>query len=592
MVAAWESTASKSPLQIEAKWGMNPDALPAIPVGAHGLVVIDCDRKNGVDGVTAFQTLCAQYSIDLSGAFAVESPSSGLHYYFRTDVRYGNSRGSLPEGIDVRGVGGYVIAPGATLSDGRSYKLKGSWDAIPALPDALAAFLKRKDVSETPSLPTAVADAPRAFTFETPDARKAFNDECAAVAAAKPGTRNATLNKAAKCLGEFVGAGHLEHSKAEQGLWEATAQNGTFEYAEGETTTRATIKSGLDAGIQEPRPVWIQAEPWISQMVAKWIEADQAKQSTLEGFIESIKSPFEYECAPLTYLIDGFIPEACITMLSGDAGSGKSSIVMKIADAISKGSPIFWGAAKPARRVLYLDKDNALPIVRERMTRLHIRPNSNFKYWGGHLGEDAPNRIFSDEGLLTWINKAEPKPLIVIDSQIAFQDGRESDSNDIRAFYNPLRRLTYLGVTVIVLHHTGKGETTKEFRGSNDIKASVDVGFTVSNAGVTVLTKLSLTAFKARVSVHGELAFNYVDGDFAPQNLIEAKNDNLTQLLRTNPGITKSDFEKMAMEARFSRSDVRNFIDTGIGFGNILTRKGERNAQLLYLPESIALAQV
>jgi len=562
MVAAWESTASKSPLQIEAKWGMNPDALPAIPVGAHGLVVIDCDRKNGVDGVTAFQTLCAQYSIDLSGAFAVESPSSGLHYYFRTDVRYGNSRGSLPEGIDVRGVGGYVIAPGATLSDGRSYKLKGSWDAIPALPDALAAFLKRKDVSETPSLPTKTEARPAATEREKAYGHDAHEKNCAELAATPKGSRNDTANAIAYRTGRMVRAGWLECGAALSDLFQAMIENGSVA-EDGERTVLNTLRSGLDDGMKNPcEPLPIVEQGW-RDMANRWIEAYKAKQSTLEAFIESIKSPFEYECAPLTYLIDGFIPEACITMLSGDAGSGKSSIVMKVTDAISKGSPIFGTPAKSPRRVLYLDKDNSLPIVRERMTRLHIRPSSNFKYWGGHTGVDAPNRLFADQGLINWINNGEVKPLIVIDSQIAFQDGRESDSNDIRAFYAPLRRLTYSGATVIVLHHTGKGETTKEFRGSNDIKAIVDVGFTVSNAGVTVLTKLSLTAFKARVSVHGELAFNYVDGDFVPQNLIEAKNDNLTQLLRTNPSITKSDFEKMAMEARFSRSDVRNFIDTG-----------------------------
>jgi hypothetical protein len=96
---AWEQNAMCSPFMIATKWGVSPDALPAIPVGAHGLVVIDCDRKPGApDGVEAFRALCAAHSIDLSGAFIVDTPSGGQHYYFRTETPYSNSSGSLPAG--------------------------------------------------------------------------------------------------------------------------------------------------------------------------------------------------------------------------------------------------------------------------------------------------------------------------------------------------------------------------------------------------------------------------------------------------------------------------------------------------------------
>jgi hypothetical protein len=158
-VAAWEQNSTSNTLKIEASWQSVPHLMPGLPVGAHGLVVIDCDRKpNTPDGVAAFHSLCAAHSIDLSGAFVVETPSGGLHFYWRSETPYGNSRGSLPAGIDVRGKGGYVIAPGATLPDGRCYRIvAGSWDAVPALPDALAAFLRPK----VDSAATQTAHAPQ-----------------------------------------------------------------------------------------------------------------------------------------------------------------------------------------------------------------------------------------------------------------------------------------------------------------------------------------------------------------------------------------------------------------------------------------------
>jgi archaellum biogenesis ATPase FlaH len=596
MVKDWEQAASNNPMYIDAHWS-GRDPLPAIPAGAQGLVVIDADCKNGVDGVAAFRALCAERHIDLSNVLTVETPNNGFHFYFRTDTAFGNSSNSLPNGIDVRGVG-YVIAPGAVLPDGRAYRIeRGSFDSIPAIPTALAACLKRKDAVETPSLPTELTARPATSERERAYAESVLEDECEALSVMCEGEgRNAALNSAALRLGEMVGAGWIERKRVEKTLWEASERNG-YRAKDGDRAARATMQSGLEAGIAKPRAPLPDTEvpQWLRDSVAYWIEAYRAKQKAQAGslfdFLENIKPLQDYDIPRITYLVNGMIPEASIIMLSGGPGSGKSTLAMKIAYLASKGLPIF-GTAQIPRRVLYLDKDNSPALVKDRMNRLRMVCDQRFKYWGGNLTNEVPKRIFADSELLRWLDREPTKPIVVIDSQIAFQEGKEGDSNDIRAFYSPLRDLTYRGVSIIVIHHTGKGESTKEFRGSEDIRAAIDVGYVVNNSSKVGLNKLTLTAFKARVIVEEEIAFNYVDGEFIPQNLIEVKTDNLTQLLRANPGITKSEFEKMAMEARFSRSDVRTFIDTGIGFGSLLTRRGERNAQLLYLPESIANAQI
>ena len=86
-IAAWEQGATCSPFAIVVKWDGAPDSLPALPAGAHGLTVIDADRKaNGPDGVQAFVDLCNANRIDTSKFFVVETPSGGLHFYFRTDT--------------------------------------------------------------------------------------------------------------------------------------------------------------------------------------------------------------------------------------------------------------------------------------------------------------------------------------------------------------------------------------------------------------------------------------------------------------------------------------------------------------------------
>ena len=142
IVKAWEEASTSNIAAVDA-WRQS--SIPAIAPGIQGLVVVDCDRKpGGADGVAAFHALCRDNGVDLHNAFAVDTPSGGRHYYFTTSIPYGNSHG-FPSGIDVRGSGGYVIAPGATLPDGRGYRIaSGTWKAIPPVPLALAAFLRER----------------------------------------------------------------------------------------------------------------------------------------------------------------------------------------------------------------------------------------------------------------------------------------------------------------------------------------------------------------------------------------------------------------------------------------------------------------
>jgi hypothetical protein len=68
------------------------------------------------------------------------------------------------------------------------------------------------------------------------------------VALAPNGQRNATLNRAAFALGQFVGAGTLDRAYLEERLTDAASRCGldAREIAN-------TIRSGIDAGIAQPR---------------------------------------------------------------------------------------------------------------------------------------------------------------------------------------------------------------------------------------------------------------------------------------------------------------------------------------------------
>lgn len=111
------ATAARSEQSILELFGGYPTAVPAIPCGPqNGMTVIDVDRKNDVDGMASLRAL----GIDLPYTSVVSTPTGGLHIYFRTDEAvYPCSVGKLGPGLDVRGDGGYVLAPGAETPTGK-----------------------------------------------------------------------------------------------------------------------------------------------------------------------------------------------------------------------------------------------------------------------------------------------------------------------------------------------------------------------------------------------------------------------------------------------------------------------------------------
>src|SRR5215212_3994383 len=81
----------------------------------------------------------------------------------------------------------------------------------------------------------------------------AIENECRALAATSSG-RNDQLVRSSFSVGQIVGAGLYPRSEAEQRLLAAAEASG-YVAKDGPATAKATIKSGLDAGMKEPRQV-------------------------------------------------------------------------------------------------------------------------------------------------------------------------------------------------------------------------------------------------------------------------------------------------------------------------------------------------
>jgi hypothetical protein len=164
--------------------------------------------------------------------------------------------GKLGKGIDTRGVGGYVIAPGTVLPDGREYRvLQGTIESLIPLPETILTFLSKRKHSHDHESAIPGSGEPRTFVpvsnRERSYAAQALEYEVTALSLKSNG-RNHALNTAAFNMGQMVGARWIERAEVEAALWEACRTNG-YHNKDGDAAARATLNSGLTKGMENPR---------------------------------------------------------------------------------------------------------------------------------------------------------------------------------------------------------------------------------------------------------------------------------------------------------------------------------------------------
>ena len=268
-VTDWPNTATTDAAQVEDWWKRFPNAAPGLALGRIGVVAIDADRHGGPDGVAAFQNFVAEHG-GLPGHPITHTPGHGEHHFFKQPPgeELGNGTGMLPDGIDVRGHGGWVVAPGTIRPDGKLWlpdpKGPSLIDAIrnspiPILPDWLRTLIiaQRSHCPNAGSRSDKRHRAPHgtdqdAGTRERTYARIALEGCVRELAAMQPDSgRNNTLNAVAYRLGRMVVRGWIEKAVVEQALWQACDQNGLIA-EDGPNAVRASLGSGLKAGLENP----------------------------------------------------------------------------------------------------------------------------------------------------------------------------------------------------------------------------------------------------------------------------------------------------------------------------------------------------
>lgn len=260
---------------IKGWWRRWPNAMIGLAMGRNGLFALDFDPRFDEETGEVFDlpglkaALIEQMGCDLPKSLTAMTQSGGVHVYLLQPDDGGEpirNRGNLPLHVDVRGLGGYVIAPPSILyaEDGseRLYRwLTNRHDAPVEAPAALVEILRSKGRKAERVAPEQAREPEPRRTMSGDDAvdaarRKwalaALDAAIAELGRARQGERGQTLNRVGFRMGQLVGAGVISRALVLAGLEEGANACG-LSGVDGIEAVRANAARAVRDGEGTPR---------------------------------------------------------------------------------------------------------------------------------------------------------------------------------------------------------------------------------------------------------------------------------------------------------------------------------------------------
>ncbi len=394
----WPEKASSDPEFVQQQWSEEPNANVAIATG-QGLLVLETDIKDGINGEVSL----AEWSQSSAGGEipktrTARSGSGGIHRYFYCNSRLLRNRVGVLPGVDIRAVGGYVVAPPSLHPNGERYKWIDEGE-ITELTFELFCLIVESGVGVGLEVPEEVIE----------------------------GERNSTLFRLG-CNFRHAGLNKDEIYVALQ-----------------EVNKRCTVP--LDDSELE----------LISRQAAKY-QTDGLPKGLIAkpGRIFSAQELMGKQFRPLVQPVNQLICEG-LSLLVAASKLGKSWLVLLMALCVAEGKP-FLGRQTTKCRVLYYALEDSDRRLQSRLSKLSIDtiPDNLFlSPQAARLGEGF------EEALDAWL-EAENTPTLVIIDTLQKIRGVEKSANAYQLEYEAMGRLKRIAdrhrASILCVHHTNKAK--------------------------------------------------------------------------------------------------------------------------------------
>jgi RecA-family ATPase len=446
--------ATRDEQTIREWWARWPGAMAAVQTGPESgiwVLDLDIDSEESIDGVAAFAAL-AEGKEPLPETCRTRTPRGGTHLFFKWRDGVHNSASKIARGVDTRGIGGYCVLPPSKGSNGNYECLCSVYPDLPEAPEWLIDLIVKAEPAAPDGDPELAAFAAVGGRIGGGNGKgygpAALTAETARVAGAPRGQRNHTLNTAAFNLGQLVAAGVLDEGEVRHSLFDAATACGLVQ-EDGRASVEATIKSGLSAGLKQPRQI-----PERDQETPHAKAKDDTPKPPPLPFLDITKWQ-HVEPPPRAWVVLDRVPLNNITLLSGEGAVGKTILGLHlcVATVLARDWISRMPEPGPVIAVCCEDDDGELhrrldPIVRHYQTS--YAEISKLKLIS-LAGKDAllatprrdgllePTKLFAR--MLEAARDIKPK-LIMIDNSADVYGGNENDRAQVRQFIGMLRGLT------------------------------------------------------------------------------------------------------------------------------------------------------
>ncbi|WP_424362986.1 AAA family ATPase [Methylocystis parvus] len=527
---------------IKRLWREFPDAVPSISCGPSGLLVLDADSKR--DGPANLMRWAASAGVDLSTAPVTETQSGGLHVFLSNDAAHGCAAGAFHDmGIDVRAVGGQVIAPGAIREDGRRYAPKAGapeldaayvLSAISPIPAPVREMLaKRPKPAQGVSAQDERAAVDKLATQDWPDFADMTDETIGKFDLDALAEKDAELRKLlvtpgddhsdnrfnfAKCLHREYGdafdvldfAALIEHFNDElDGAFGAfvgdeTPEQGEFslrsiarDYLRSKACPSAAnpISNGDAFGIVE------DIDDYLPSHVIEARERRKEEREATKRPLIVLDGEADEAWTPVDYFVEGVIPQKSIGIFFGPPGAFKSFAAIDLASHIARGRE--WQGLRTERAgVVYWHGEGQAGVA------------GRFRAWRRAYGGEGGAVGLADADLNFMSPKVEDKlrkiiaayegasgqkcGLFIVDTLSKAALGMESNADKEAAMVLRHAELAArnLGVTILFIAHTGKDEQ-RGVRGSSAFEGNVDFRLKMEKGGKLTIERMKDGAKRA-----------------------------------------------------------------------------------------------
>jgi len=304
---------------------------------------------------------------------------------------------------------------------------------------------------------------------------KALLDETIKFSRSPEGSRNEELNKSAFSIGQLIAGGELDQVQAEAALYAAAISKGLTD-----KEIRATIKSGIEAGMREPRSATNGGLDSRNASLPETPAPGNMEEQHNKGF--RFLSCHELCSKPklIRWLIKGILDANSISCFFGPSSTMKSFLVTGA--ALCTSSKIDWHGipVNQSGTVFYIAGEGFNGTPRR------------IKAWAIEHGVDLERIPFfvSDRPAQILDKKGLEDLILAIDSMIAengnpvwiiidtlnrnFGPGDENSTADMTRFISILDELrSRYHCAISIVHHTGHSETERA-RGASALRAALD----------------------------------------------------------------------------------------------------------------------